>query len=150
MASRIAITLDSTSCVYTTPCTMTGVVSYPSVNPAARAAPVDSMDSAAPAAPEDFNPFAWLVAEPLGPPPSLRDPEEVLGIASPEAAVRLRGGMSVDYGVPMRPADVITSVRRLGGYAERAAELVAPFGLSSVSATLRERVLPRLLPGWKP
>ncbi|MCX2931742.1 MaoC family dehydratase N-terminal domain-containing protein [Mycobacterium sp. CVI_P3] len=72
------------------------------------------------AAPEDFNPFAWLVAEPAGPPPSLRDPEEVLGIASPDAPVRLRGGMSVDYGVPMRAGDVITSVRRLGGYVERA------------------------------
>ena len=35
----------------------------------------------APAAPEDFNPFAWLIAEPAGPPPSLRDPEEVLGIS---------------------------------------------------------------------
>jgi glycosyltransferase involved in cell wall biosynthesis len=38
----------------------------------------------------------------------------------------------------------------LSGYAERAALLVEPFGLASVSATLRERVLPRLLPGWKP
>src|SRR5271155_5802194 len=81
------------------------------------AAPVGSTYSGAPAAPEDFNPFAWLVAEPAGPPPSLRDPEEVLGIATPDAAVRLRDGMSVDYGVPMRPGDVITSVRRLGGYA---------------------------------
>lgn len=71
-------------------------------------------------APEDFNPFAWLVAEPAGPPPSLRDPEEVLGIDSPDAPVRLRGGMSVEYGVPMRAGDVITSVRRLGGYDERA------------------------------
>jgi hypothetical protein len=51
--------------------------------------------------------------------------------------------------------DIATAMRRAlddptGGYAERAAELVAPFGLSSVSATLRERVLPRLLPGWEP
>jgi Glycosyl transferases group 1 len=38
----------------------------------------------------------------------------------------------------------------LDGYAERAAELVTPFGLSSVSATLTERVLPQLLPGWEP
>jgi hypothetical protein len=38
----------------------------------------------------------------------------------------------------------------LDGYAERAAELVEPFGVSSVSATLREHVLPRLLPGWEP
>lgn len=83
------------------------------------AAPAGSPDFDAPAAPEDFNPFAWLVAEPAGPPPSLRDPEEVLGIPGPDAPVRLRGGMSVEYGVPMRAGDVITSVRRLGGYDER-------------------------------
>jgi hypothetical protein len=35
------------------------------------------------------------------------------------------------------------------GYAERAAELVAPFSRSAVAATLGERVLPRLLPGWR-
>jgi glycosyltransferase involved in cell wall biosynthesis len=51
--------------------------------------------------------------------------------------------------------DIATALRQalddpLNGYAERAALLVQPFGLSSVSATLRERVLPRLLPGWKP
>jgi Glycosyl transferases group 1 len=51
--------------------------------------------------------------------------------------------------------DIATALRRalddpLDGYAERAAELVEPFGLSSVSTTLRERVLPRLLPGWEP
>jgi acyl dehydratase len=83
------------------------------------AAPVGSPDFDAPPAPEDFNPFAWLIAEPAGPPPSLRDPEEVLGIPGPDAPVRLRGGMSAEYGVPMRAGDVITSVRRLGGYNER-------------------------------
>ena len=98
------------------------------------AAPVGSMDSSALATPEDFNPFAWLVAEPAGPPPSLRDPEEVLGIASPDAAVRLRGGMSVDYGVPMRPGDVITSVRCLGGYAEREGRR-GPMLLTTISDT---------------
>jgi hypothetical protein len=51
--------------------------------------------------------------------------------------------------------DIATALRQalddpLNGYAERAALLVQPFGVSSVSATLRERVLPRLLPGWKP
>jgi hypothetical protein len=50
--------------------------------------------------------------------------------------------------------DIATALRHalddpVGGYAGRAAELVEPFGLSSVSATLRERVLPRLLPGWE-
>lgn len=70
-------------------------------------------------APEDFNPFAWLIADPPGPPPVLRDPEQVLGVAGPEVKVRLRGGMEVEYGVPMRAGDVITSVRRLAGYDER-------------------------------
>jgi len=98
------------------------------------AAPVGSTYSGAPAAPEDFNPFAWLVAEPAGQPPSLRDPEEVLGIATPDAAVRLRGGMSVDYGVPMRPGDVITSVRRLGGYTEREGRR-GPMLLTTISDT---------------
>ena len=51
--------------------------------------------------------------------------------------------------------DIATALRHAlddpsGGYAARAAELVEPFGVSSVSATLRERVLPRLLPGWEP
>jgi hypothetical protein len=34
-------------------------------------------------------------------------------------------------------------------YAQRAAELLAPFRRSAVAATLSERVLPRLLPGWR-
>lgn len=80
---------------------------------------IGSADVGTLVAPEDFNPFAWLIADPAGPPPSLRDPEEVLGIASPDAPVRLRGGMSVEYGEPMRDGDIITSVRRLGGYTER-------------------------------
>jgi hypothetical protein len=50
--------------------------------------------------------------------------------------------------------DIATALRRalddpVDGYGARAAELIEPFGLSSVSATLRARVLPRLLPGWK-
>lgn len=83
------------------------------------ATPADSLDSGDLTAPEDFNPFAWLIAEPAGPPPSLRDPEEVLGIPGPDVQVRMRGGMSVEYGVPMRPGDIITSVRRLADYDER-------------------------------
>ncbi len=56
---------------------------------------------------------------------------------------------------PRLVTDDITAAMRqalddpLAGYAERAAELVEPFGVSSVSRTLRERVLPRLLPGWE-
>jgi glycosyl transferase family 1 len=35
------------------------------------------------------------------------------------------------------------------GYAQRAAGLLEPFGRDVVAATLSERVLPRLLPGWR-
>jgi glycosyltransferase involved in cell wall biosynthesis len=35
------------------------------------------------------------------------------------------------------------------GYAEKAAELLAPFRRAAVDATIAERVLPRLLPGWR-
>jgi hypothetical protein len=76
-------------------------------------------------APEDFNPFAWMVADPAGPPRALRDPEEVLGIEGPPLTHRIRGAMSVEYGVHMRPDDVITSVRRLNGYDERDGRLGA-------------------------
>ncbi len=35
------------------------------------------------------------------------------------------------------------------GYAERAATLLEPFSRDAVAVTLRDRVLPRLLPGWR-
>lgn len=35
------------------------------------------------------------------------------------------------------------------GYADRAGALLEPFGRAAVAATLSERVLPRLLPGWR-
>jgi glycosyltransferase involved in cell wall biosynthesis len=34
------------------------------------------------------------------------------------------------------------------GYAQRAQQLLAPFSPAAIDATLTERVLPRLLPGW--
>jgi N-terminal half of MaoC dehydratase len=75
------------------------------------------------AAPEDFNPFAWLVADPLGPPVALAEPEDVLGIPGPGLRRRIRGGMEASYGEPMRSGDVITAVRRLAGYDEREGRL---------------------------
>ena len=80
-------------------------------------------------APADFNPFAWMTAEPLG--ASMRslggsDPEKVerqLGIASPGLMRVLNGGLSVSYGEPIRPGDVITAVTRLGEYREREGSL---------------------------
>jgi N-terminal half of MaoC dehydratase len=79
-------------------------------------------------APEDFNPFAWMRAEPKG---VKRDSaatdadstERALGIEGPHLMNQLNGGVSVEYGVPIRPGDVITSVTRLGEYTERVGSL---------------------------
>jgi len=91
----------------------------------------DSTQDAPPLrAPEEFNPFAWAVAErseangggsqeDLGP-----DRMEIrLGIQGPGLTRELNGGMAVEYGVPMEPGDVITSVMRLGPYSEREGRL---------------------------
>lgn len=76
-------------------------------------------------APEEFNPFAWAVAaqssaatEPI----DSNDPdktERTLGLAGPGLPFQMNGGLSVAYGERIRPGDVITSVTRLAGYAER-------------------------------
>ena len=77
-------------------------------------------------APEEFNPFAWMAAEVDVPEEvaslGLNDPdrtEKTLGIAGPGLQFMLNGGMTVDYGVRMRPGDVITAVTRLSDYHER-------------------------------
>jgi N-terminal half of MaoC dehydratase len=79
-------------------------------------------------APLDFNPFAWLSAEPgfSGPGADGNDPdqtEKTLGVPGPGLKFQLNGGVSARYGVRMRPGDVITSVLRLDGYAERTGRL---------------------------
>jgi N-terminal half of MaoC dehydratase len=79
-------------------------------------------------APEDFNPFAWLTAVPRGVrgQDGVQDPdrtERTLGIAGPGLKFELNGGVSVAYGAPIRPGDVITSVKRLAGYTEREGRL---------------------------
>ena len=80
-------------------------------------------------APEEFNPFAWMTAEPSGVPPSGAsrvDPdrtERLLGIEPPGLKFMLNGGIDVEYGVRMRPGDVITSVQSLAGYREREGRL---------------------------
>jgi hypothetical protein len=79
-------------------------------------------------APEEFNPFAWMRAEPKGVKPSTAtsdadSTERSLGIEGPHLMNQLNGGVSVDYGVPVRPGDVITSVTRLGEYSERVGSL---------------------------
>lgn len=79
-------------------------------------------------APEDFNPFAWMAAERNDPSAKLgqNDPdrtEAMLSVPGPGLKYMLNGGLEVDYGVRMRPGDVITSVTRLIGYSEREGRL---------------------------
>jgi hypothetical protein len=79
-------------------------------------------------APEEFNPFAWMVAEKDDPPVQLEpnDPnrlERLLGIEGPNLQYQLNGGMEVEYGVRMRPGDVITAVGHLAEYREREGRL---------------------------
>ena len=73
-------------------------------------------------APEEFNPFAWMAADPPGAAEEMLDTdvtERQLGVAGPGLSHQLNGGMTAHYGAAMRPGDVITSVRSLGGYRER-------------------------------
>jgi hypothetical protein len=49
--------------------------------------------------------------------------EITLGITGPGLKFQLNGGSDVEYGARMRPGDVITSVRSLGGYSEREGRL---------------------------
>jgi len=81
-------------------------------------------------APEEFNPFAWMAAEvevaEAASELERNDPgrlEHTLGIAGPEVSFQLNGGMSVEYGVRMRPGDVITSRGHLADYSEREGRL---------------------------
>jgi N-terminal half of MaoC dehydratase len=82
-------------------------------------------------APEEFNPFAWMAAEQDGPPVAAdsrtaNDPdrlERLIGIKGPGLQFQLNGGLEVEYGVRMRPGDVITAVGRLSDYYERQGRL---------------------------
>jgi hypothetical protein len=79
-------------------------------------------------APADFNPFAWQCAKEVS---LLADGSEVpasersgpletrLGITPPPTKTAMNGGLDVEYGVPMRVSDVITSTGTIGGYSER-------------------------------
>lgn len=78
-------------------------------------------------APEDFNPFAWMTA--AGPIEDEDDPndpdltEKLLGIEGPGLKFQLNGGVEIEYGVRMRPGDVITAVSTVAGYREREGKL---------------------------
>lgn len=96
-------------------------------------------------APEDFNPFAWMTAEPEGGSlmaSAATDPdglEKQLGIEGPGLKNVLNGGLSSDYGVPMRPGDVITSVTRLAEYRERPGSLGLMLFTTSESVWTNQR-----------
>lgn len=80
-------------------------------------------------APEDFNPFAWMVAQPKGQSTMAAvadNPDAIengLHVAGPGLKHALNGGINIAYGVPMRPGDVITSVMTLAEYRERPGSL---------------------------
>jgi hypothetical protein len=87
-------------------------------------------DGSTPAAPEEFNPFAWAAAEvavhPAATGGTQNDPdntEKQLGLAGPGLKFMLNGGMEAEYGAPIRAGDVITSVTRLASYSERTGRL---------------------------
>lgn len=94
-------------------------------------------------APEEFNVMstAWRPAEsqkspkaftPSGPGHNPDATENQIGIDGPGLTKMLNGGMSVEYGVPIKAGDVITSVRTLGEYTEREGRL----GLMLFSSTI--------------
>ncbi len=79
-------------------------------------------------APQEFNPFAWMAASEVKSDVVVEDnnpdrTELTLGLKGPGLKFQLNGGMEVEYGVPMRPGDVITSVSSLAGYSEREGRL---------------------------
>lgn len=96
-------------------------------------------------APEDFNPFAWMTAEPAGrslmadASSDLDQTERSLGIEGPGLKNVLNGGLSVEYGVPIRPGDVITSVTRLVEYKERPGSLGLMLFTSSEAVWTNQR-----------
>ena len=78
-------------------------------------------------APEDFNPFAWMTAEPSGIKPSYEAGgptiEAKLGLDEIATDYMLNGGAETEYGKRMRPGDVIISTTVLDGYEEREGRL---------------------------
>lgn len=96
-------------------------------------------------APDEFNPFAWITAEPAagtmsgGVGFSPDRIEILLGIQGPGLVNMLNGGIAVEYGVPMRSGDVITSVTRLGEYREREGSLGLMLFTSQVTVWTNQR-----------
>jgi hypothetical protein len=78
-------------------------------------------------APEEFNPFAWMRAEPrgdMGPKAATPWPEIYLNIPCPNFKANIFAGLETIYTkVRMRPGDVIKSAVRLAGYHEKSGRL---------------------------
>lgn len=78
-------------------------------------------------APQEFNPFAWMTAQPKGFPVVDRlDPdvlEKTLGVPGPGLTRQLNGGLDVEYRADYGAGDVVTAVRTLDGYRERQGRL---------------------------
>lgn len=74
-------------------------------------------------APQEFNPFAWMTAEPKGFPVIDRLDadilEKTLGIEGPGLTRQLNGGLEVEYLNDIGVGAVVTAVRALDGYRER-------------------------------
>lgn len=74
-------------------------------------------------APEEFNPFAWMRADPpgdMGVEASRPGPEFKLDVPCPEFKANIFAGMMASYTkVRMRPGDVIKSAVNLAGYHEK-------------------------------
>ncbi|MDB5448736.1 MAG: hypothetical protein JWQ97_4053 [Phenylobacterium sp.] len=78
-------------------------------------------------APEEFNPFAWMRAEPagdMGAEAARPWPELKLGVPCPEFKANIFAGLVVEYTkVRMRPGDVMKSAIKLAGYHEKRGRL---------------------------
>jgi hypothetical protein len=74
-------------------------------------------------APHEFNPFAWMTADPKGfPEIDKLDAdilEKTLGVAGPGLKRQLNGGLDVEYVNDFGVGDIVTAVRILEGYRER-------------------------------
>jgi hypothetical protein len=77
-------------------------------------------------APEEFNPFAWMVVSGAAPRALLEDMDFIehrLNIDGPGLPFRLNGGMHVRYRSRIHPGDTVTAVTTLHSYNERRGRL---------------------------
>jgi hypothetical protein len=74
-------------------------------------------------APEDFNPFAWLTAEPgMAARRADFDADHVesqFGVRGPGLRTNLNAGLDTTYGARIRPGDVLTAESQIVSYEEK-------------------------------